>query len=360
MIFLNAYSYAMLGMNSIMQDFFDYLDKVYQNCTKDIGTVAGIGSALCAIFALFYIGNIIWHSWCQGGSINLYAIFKPFCIGLIIANFGIFTQMIDGVMSLINKPTMILVEKSNNDAGDNLANVISNIKSIDTFSDDNYNNSFQDSEKKDNSTEEESFIYSIGQGIGNSLSGFFMWLFNSAITYTVTSFVTIISLLGSIVALCVMTLGTFTKIILFYIGPFVFALSLIPYFSDSIRSWLARYITVCLYAPCINIINFGMMSVYNFFLENLSASDSLSDVGSNYASTFPIVAISIAAAFCYICVPSIAGFIINSTGAKDITHEAVSRGEGSAKQGIAKAAGAAGGGVATAVHAVSNGIKKMK
>jgi hypothetical protein len=75
-----------------------------------------------------------------------------------------------------------------------------------------------------------------------------------------------------------------------------------------------------------------MMSVYNFFLENLSASDSLSDVGSNYASTFPIVAISIAAAFCYICVPSIAGFIINSTGAKDITHEAVSRGEGSAKQ----------------------------
>jgi hypothetical protein len=38
---------------------------------------------------------------------------------------------------------MILVEKSNNDAGDNLANVISNIKSIDTFSDDNYNNSFR-------------------------------------------------------------------------------------------------------------------------------------------------------------------------------------------------------------------------
>lgn len=344
--------------NSLVQTYNDYLYEVYQNSTKDIGTVAGIGSALCAIFALFYIGNIIWKSWCQGGSINLYAILRPFCIGLIIANFGIFTQMIDGVMSLINKPTTLLVEKSCTNSSENFEKVISNIKETDTFSDEEYNNSVQESE--DTEDTEDDFFSSLGEGIANSLSGFFLWLFNSIMTYSINQGIYLISMLGAIASLCVMTFGTFTKIILFYIGPFVFALSLIPYFSDSIRSWVARYITVCLYAPCINIINFGMMNVYNSYLEKLVSSSSISEVGSNAAAGFVVIALSIAAAFCYICVPSIAGFIVSSTGAKDITHEASARGEGPAKQGVAKAAGAVGGGVAKAAYTVGNMIKNKK
>lgn len=57
--------------------FGSRLNEILGYCKDDLGSIMHTSILLCGLFSLLYIGNIVWQSWCNGGSINIYALFRP-------------------------------------------------------------------------------------------------------------------------------------------------------------------------------------------------------------------------------------------------------------------------------------------
>ena len=98
--------------------------------------------------------------------------------------------------------------------------------------------------------------------------------------------------------------------ILTLLGPYAFALAIIPSFSRSIASWVARYVQVAFWIPV------GQLVMYiNVYLVNrlMDAFGQAYQLGQQWV----IVAMSIVAIMNVAAVPKIAAYIIESTGAND-------------------------------------------
>ena len=98
--------------------------------------------------------------------------------------------------------------------------------------------------------------------------------------------------------------------ILTLLGPFAFALAIIPSFSHSIASWVARYVQVAFWIPV------GQLVMYiNVYLVNnlMDAFGQAYQLGQQWV----IVAMSIVAILNISAVPKISAYIIESTGAND-------------------------------------------
>ena len=96
--------------------------------------------------------------------------------------------------------------------------------------------------------------------------------------------------------------------ILTLLGPFAFALAIIPSFSHSIASWVARYVQVAFWIPV------GQLVMYiNVYLVNnlMDAFGQAYQLGQQWV----IVAMSIVAILNISAVPKISAYIIESTGA---------------------------------------------
>lgn len=72
----------------------DFVDSLVDFSTHELGgfqedlmVATTYANALCGVFALFYVANIVWKSWVSGGQIDLYKCFRPFVIGFLIVNY---------------------------------------------------------------------------------------------------------------------------------------------------------------------------------------------------------------------------------------------------------------------------------
>lgn len=296
-------------------NFSDRLDGLLPKCVNDVGDISSIAILLCGLFALFYIGNIVWQSWCKGDPINVYALFRPFMIGIIIVNFSGFVTILDGVCDCFNQPTKVLVhdyvqknkefsktlnkllEKSQEDESEKQSNpsVKTNVKGLDEQL--NQLDPFTSDEKNVN---DEGWVDKLEK-----------YLFEDLKEYIASSVVCLLSMISLIVAIGVLMVAFVSKIVLVYLGPFAFALSLIPYFSGSLSNWLRRYITVSLYAPCINIVCFVILSLYNNLFDKTPES---AEIGFGW-----VLMISIASTLSFFAVPSMSSYIVDSVGAGGMT-----------------------------------------
>ena len=75
----------------------DFVNKSQSSLQGDLLVACQYANALCGFFALFYVANIVWKSWVNGGQIDLYRCFKPFVIGFLIINFSLVAGMVDEV-----------------------------------------------------------------------------------------------------------------------------------------------------------------------------------------------------------------------------------------------------------------------
>lgn len=292
--------------------FAKRLDTILEDCIKNVGDVASVAILLCGLFALFYVGNMVWQGWCKGESINVYALFRPFAIGLIIINFPIFVQVVDGVCGWINKPTEILVEKYSQDGNDALEKKLK--KYFDSMIEGETKTKEGDIKlnvKKEGESTDVSFSMDSKETSSSwSLSGSIADAIKENIMREVLALLSIVSL---VVAIGVLTIAFVSKLILVYVGPFAFALSLIPYFSGSLPNWIGRYVTVSLYAPCVNITCFAMMKLFRETVESIGTSG---EIGLGY-----YLILSLASTASFLAIPSISNYIVSSAGAGGLTGE---------------------------------------
>ena len=110
-------------------------------------------------------------------------------------------------------------------------------------------------------------------------------------------------------------------IILGVIGPFVFALSIIPDFSGGVSVWIARYIQIAFWMPVCSIVDY----------VNIHLKDSLLDVFANTSAidrmvlpTVFVAMLDVVTLLMLFAVPSISSWVVSSAGASDANGSIVS------------------------------------
>ena len=113
------------------------------------------------------------------------------------------------------------------------------------------------------------------------------------------------------------------------IGPFVFALSIIPGFESGIIAWISRYIQVSFWYPLTMLA--GSLSTL-FHSAYFSAGGDVSSVvvpgiTSNVSGSLILIIADFCVIALYFSIPSLSKWIINSSGADGVDHRAVIMGQ---------------------------------
>lgn len=284
-----------------------------------LGDATSFAHALCGLFALLYICNIVWKSWVNGGQIDLYKCLKPFAIGMSIMYFAYVAAAVDFLASGIGVVSQSFSdrcceasrEQFNNYAQmvcNNLSLVGNKEEGIDEQSATLLNTRNIELDEVDNQKKESSETYneSVLSKLGDisSLPEKIVSLFTQSL---INGFQTICALLASIISCCVLCMGFIGKCIFYVIGPILFAMELIPGMEGRIAGWFKKYLTYSLYPCILNFVN-GVLMI----LMVTMSSGFESGLGGLGAACLTHIVVGLIGAFMFMNVPSVANQIMDS------------------------------------------------
>ena len=123
-----------------------------------------------------------------------------------------------------------------------------------------------------------------------------------------------ISLLVKIVQWVLMAISSIYLIILGLIGPFSFALSLMPGFERGIHNWIARYIQISFWTPMAALVDFVNYKLTGALVTALFNAPLV----AKNAYTVHLILLESVVLICLLGVPSMASWLISSAGASDL------------------------------------------
>lgn len=268
---------------------YDWVDTVARYCDGNINAFStqlsatvGIAYALCGLFAVVYVANIVWKSWISGGQIDLYKCLKPFVIGVLIMNFNLVVGFIDVVMGAMNKGAQVFNQVQTTRSASQNESAYEYIGSFGFFG---LEDKYEDERKaalgeetlsqntSDNeegaSQESDSWAFStMAGGIGKIVdviltpAHFVELILADAISC-------IISFLTSIMCCVVLLTSFISRCVLIFFGPFIFSLSLVKGFDHGIYSWCKRYVTFSMYPIIMNVINGVLMGLSTMLMTSM-------------------------------------------------------------------------------------------
>lgn len=306
----------------------DFVNKSQSSLQGDLLVACQYANALCGFFALFYVANIVWKSWVNGGQIDLYRCFKPFVIGFLIINFNLVSGIVDEIASGFTKCSVAFQAKQVSKSKEQNEKWITEMKNLDS-------NGLVTKEKEEVTKGKE-----LGANDGNGVkkkadqswkeivvSGFNDLTSSLDINHIMLSWqkmgqeflMWIVKFLASLVSVCIIMIGFINRCVLIFFGPVMFALSLLPSADGMIMGWVRKYFTYSLYPAIVNIINGVMASSMCYAMSGIMGStDSNSIAGGSGMElmyvNFALCGISLISIFLYMAVPSVAGQIVDVTG----------------------------------------------
>ena len=129
----------------------------------------------------------------------------------------------------------------------------------------------------------------------------------------------VITLLAKIVQYILMAVSSVFLIILGLVGPFSFALALMPGFTGNIRTWLARYIQISFWIPLASMVDFVNFKMRDMMISFFWTS---TDVWKFAAPTHLII-LDIVTIICLLAVPSMSSWVISGSGGGGVMRSAI-------------------------------------
>ncbi len=252
------------------------LDQLYVDMMPICSQLIGVGRLIGGFGALWYIGARIWKHIANAEPVDVYGLLRPFVLGFCILIFPSMIALINGIL----QPTVIGTEamvKGSNEAMRKFLQL------------------------KDDSV--------MGMGALNPAN----W-----IRELIRQF---LELIFQAAALCINTLRTFHLIVLAIIGPIVFGLSIYDGFQHTVTVWLARYINVYLWLPVANIFGAIIAKIQENMLRASVSTVALPGVPSVTMSDMAYCIFLLIAIVGYVCVPSVANYIVNAGGGHVLVHK---------------------------------------
>lgn len=245
----------------------------------------------------------------KGEVISLEVILKPIIIAAVLCSYQPLTKGVDWCINVFDG---LIVE-----LGDD------SLETIKEKRDEKWNILKEIAQKKvemmDNNVEEDGGFWQpvldALSAVLESLNQFKTWVVHQSIMLLSFCAVFLTRLLGA-------TLG----IIFYIIGPICIAMSAIPIFKDNWKNWLSKYIWVSLFAPICRLISWVLQEVevavlesdisrLTHILNNMEATGgNLGSIGEGFMEGTAYLGFMVVGAILYIAVPSIASWIVNTSG----------------------------------------------
>lgn len=282
-------------MDILLEKMDDLFLQIYPSCSYLIG----YGSVLAGICTLIFILITMNKTWGRGEAINIPDYYHPILMALILFLLPVVIPTVEMILSPLKIATVSLVDDEN-----------SNVEALAK----EYETAVKEAEKKK----------LVAQKIGGSEDD--LGLLDTAILKVRDMFVQLIQLIigvaRSIAVLILAVLSTFYRIVMCILAPIVIALSILPAFKDSATSLLKRYINVYLYVPLANILSFIVAKVNALYLTESIAKVNSGDLTANMddlSNMVSILAIGVMSLIGYFSIPTLAGWIVESSGGGAVT-----------------------------------------
>lgn len=291
---------------SFMQQIAEYrADFLSGEHSKIIVAMASIGGIGASISVLKISGEMM-----RGKELHLGEILKPIILAIFILNFNLMVaKPLDAIFGNITEAIKTIDTKAQNDYEGERVKIRERLRKEEddtkdeiegiSFSSNERNSSFLDymsifsptiGRFYDIFTSQDPTEYRMKsiKRMGNIMTDIFGWIVD--LSANIISGASMIFLM-----------------ILAIVGPLVFSLALVPFFSEGISQWIARYIQISMWPAIVHIIKY----VY-FKLMGVVATGYVAD-----ADTHPFIVffmVSGIALYCLFKTPTIAGWIVQSAG----------------------------------------------
>ena len=125
----------------------------------------------------------------------------------------------------------------------------------------------------------------------------------------------LISVIVKLYQYVLISISSIVLIALGLMGPFVFAFSLIPSFENNIMGWLARYIQISFWIPLTSLIDMINIKLKGAMLHALQGADFIPTL----AAPIHLLVLDVVTLLCLLAVPTMAGWVIQSSGADELS-----------------------------------------
>ena len=293
-----------VNLSSLFSNHF--AENLFNGCLEKLSGLTELCFFLCGMFALIYFGNLLMKTWAKGSPIDFHILIRPFVIGIVIMNFSLVYNLVDGILSPINAYTENLaVDKKE------LLKEKEKLEKVRT-----------EFREKEAALEAEGTTFWSNIFKVSSVTTFFEHLLDNCINLLLKSLEYFASIIFGAIKLTLRVVSYAFRIILIVLGPFAFAMSVLPAFKSNWTSWLGKYINVCLFIPIANIMDviINKLNVLltqthiEYYKEAISAlTDSMSSVDSSLMSiTISYIIFLIAFIILYLMIPNIASYIVSA------------------------------------------------
>ena len=117
-----------------------------------------------------------------------------------------------------------------------------------------------------------------------------------------------------IVRYVLMLVSSVYLIILGLLGPFVFALALLPGFMGNIGTWFARYIQISFWVPMAALVDFVNFKMKDAVVDMYCKADLVDQL---WFPSSQIILLDIVTLVCLLAVPSMCAWVVSSSGASE-------------------------------------------
>ena len=288
-------TYVDYGFYQKFESFEATITQAYREVLQGMGHFGDVAAAIAGIAASLFIGFRLLRHLAYAEAVDVWPMLRPFALGFLALNFTLVTDFI-GVMSApletatqnmidiqttrIQQIEALRLQKQQ----ERLAEMDRQMDDIGVWQTGQYIHLLIEKNK----------LY-LKEGFDSVLKNLFYAIFLAA-------------------RLVVLTVRAFFLIVLTMIGPLTFSIAIFSGFQDSHLLWIARYVQVSLWFPLANIL--GTIVTYLqgkvVALQYLELTNSVPEE----AQSGPLIYIvfMIIATLSYFTIPTLASYIISSSG----------------------------------------------
>lgn len=210
-----AYKFAIAAIDGVHEKFFPIVEDI-----------SGVVGGIISIATLLYLGSKIWSSYAKNEPIDVYPLLRPFVIAFLCANFS--TMVCRPIDALIEPISSFLYEKKTTElvTRETVKNALSH-------------DAVQPEKAKGSG------------GIMNWLNNAWDSLMEHLFELIGLCMDIIIGFLQFILSFILMCSRVFFLSILCIMGPIAFAVSLFPGYQQTLTQWIAKYVSISFWLPCI-------------------------------------------------------------------------------------------------------------
>ncbi|ALL06314.1 conjugal transfer protein TraJ [Pedobacter sp. PACM 27299] len=297
------------------------LDGVYYEMIPLCSDLTSMARGIAGFGAIFYIGNRVWRNIANAEAIDFYPLMRPFALGLAILLYPSVLGVMNGILNPTISATASMVEKSDVTIKALLKRKELELKKTDKWKflvgEDGFGDRkewYKYTHPDDKKGDKEGWLASIGNNMR-------FWLDKQDYKMR-QGFKTFLSEVLQVVyyaaSLCLNTIRTFMLIVLAILGPFVLGFSVFDGLNHTLSVWIARYINIFLWLPIANIFGAILGKIQqNMIKLDIAEVQKSGDTSFSSADTAYLVFLIIGIAG-YLCVPTVANFIIHAGGGNSI------------------------------------------